>query len=500
MADRQGPGDALAGLSSLLEAVSDHAIVRLDTTGAILTWSGPAAAMFGWAPQEILTRNFARLLAPEGRADTAARLARAAGGEHTEVAEDCCRNDGTRLSAITSLAAIHDAGGGLQGYWLVVRNTSAAREAARAIEASGTVLKSILATVPDAMIVIDDLGIIESFSTAAETVFGYTEAEIVGRNVAVLMPFPDREMHDAYMAHYRTTGEKRIIGTSRRVLGQRKNGTTFPHTLRIAEATGGGRRVFTGFLRDLTQQEADAARLAELQAELLHISRLTAMGTMASTLAHELNQPVTAVANYVETSLALLDAGGADRTVLSEALAEAAAEAHRAGKIVRRLRDFFARGELDKTIEALPDLVDDACALGMIGAANHGIVVERDIAPAAGSVLVDRVQIQQVLINLMRNAAEAISPERPGIVRIAAQPRGDLAHITVSDNGSGLEPGVAEQLFSAFVTTKRDGMGLGLSICRTIVEAHGGRIWAEARPVGTAFHFTLPRVKESGDD
>jgi len=260
--------------------------------------------------------------------------------------------------------------------------------------------------------------------------------------------------------------------------------------------------VFTGFIRDLTQRESAAAQLAELQSELLHISRVTAMGTMASTLAHELNQPVTAVANYVETSLALLQAGtpGSDG-IVQEALAEAAAEAHRAGKIVRRLRDFVARGELDKTVEALGDIVDDARALGMVGAATPAIEIERAIDPATGPVLVDRVQIQQVLINLMRNAVEATPAGRGGMIRVTARRQGDFAQVTVTDSGAGLAPGIVANMFGAFASTKRDGMGLGLSICRTIIEAHGGRIWAESRPIGTAFHFTVPRAgREIRDD
>ncbi|MET3826220.1 signal transduction histidine kinase [Sphingomonas sp. PvP055] len=223
---------------------------------------------------------------------------------------------------------------------------------------------------------------------------------------------------------------------------------------------------------------------------------------MASTLAHELNQPVTAVANYVETSLAVLQAGAPDSVaIVEEALAEAASEALRAGKIVRRLRDFVARGELDKTVEAVGDIVEDACALGMVRATTAAVRVERAIDPATGSVLVDRVQIQQVLINLMRNAVEAIPADSGGVVRVTARRQGDFAQVTVSDSGGGLNPAIVANMFGAFASTKRDGMGLGLSICRTIIEAHGGRIWAESRPVGTAFHFTVPLANpETRDD
>jgi two-component system sensor kinase FixL len=471
----------------------------LDTRGQIATWSGPAAAMFGWTSEEAIGDHFALLLSPDDAPDAAASLAKASGASNFELRAECRRKDGSALPAITSLTSIPGDAGAIVGYWLVVRDISALQQSATAIADNDNIIKSILANAPDAMIGTDDQGVVISFNGAAEALFGYTSAEVVGRNVSLLMPPPDREMHEKYMAKYRASDQRRIIGTSRRVLGQRKNGTLFPHTLHVAEARVGGQRVFNGFLRDLTEQEAAAAELAELQAELLHVSRLSAMGTMASTLAHELNQPITAIANYVETSLALLNAADADRAVIGDALTEAAQQAHRAGKIVHRVREFFARGKVDKTSEALPALVDDACALGLIGAAQRGIVVECDIAPGISPVLVDRVQIQQVLINLMRNAVEAIAPGKRGIVRITARPRGNFAHITVTDNGIGLPEGLEERLFSAFVTTKRDGMGLGLSICRTIIESHGGRIWAEKRPVGTAFHFTLPKVQVDAD-
>ncbi|WP_242186875.1 PAS domain-containing sensor histidine kinase [Sphingomonas sp. CARO-RG-8B-R24-01] len=480
-------------LPSLIEALPDHAIVRLDRQGLVNGWGKAAELLFGWTEAEIGGQGAGRLLAPGTAASLLDDLA-SDGLARRKTAEDLCRHkDGTCFRAIVSLTAIDGVGGAVEGYWLVVRDVTAERASASSIESSAILLNSILETVPDAMIVIDDHGVIQSFSTTAQTLFGYDEAEVVGRNVSMLMPSPDREAHDRYLSRYLDTGERRIIGMARRVIGLRKDGTTFAHELAIGEARGRGRRVFTGFIRDLTNRESAAAQLAELQSELLHISRVTAMGTMASTLAHELNQPVTAVANYVETSLALLQEAAPDnQAIVQEALAEAAAEAHRAGKIVRRLRDFVARGELDKSVERLGDIVDDACALGMVGAATPAIEIERAIDPATGAVLVDRVQIQQVLINLMRNAVESIPVDRPGVVRLTARRQGDFAQVTVTDSGTGLDAGIAANIFGAFASTKRDGMGLGLSICRTIIEAHGGRIWAESRPVGTAFHFTIP--------
>jgi two-component system sensor kinase FixL len=225
---------------------------------------------------------------------------------------------------------------------------------------------------------------------------------------------------------------------------------------------------------------------------------------MASTLAHELNQPITAIANYVEAVRHQLAAPDPDDLpMLREALEETAKETLRAGHIVRRLRDFIARGDVEKTIEPLPALINEAAALGLMGAREKGIEPQFDLDPYASPVLVDKIQIQQVLINLIRNACEAMSEsdERRLTVTSKLDEQPGFVRIIVADTGPGVAPDVAAQLFTAFVSTKSEGMGLGLSICRTIVEANGGRIWMQPRAKGggAEFHFTLMRAGQEDD-
>lgn len=366
---------------------------------------------------------------------------------------------------------------------------------ALALEAAEARLRSILQTVPDAMIIIDERGRIESLSTTAERLFGYDADEACGRNVSLLMPSPYREQHDAYIERYLTTGERRIIGIGRIVVGQRKDGTTFPMHLTVGELRTGDRHHFTGFIRDLTDQQLTEDRLKELQSEVTHMSRFTALGEMASTLAHEINQPLTAISNYLKGSRRLLERmDGENVDMLRDAVSKAADQALRAGQIIRRLREFVARGESERRIESLPKLIEDASTLALVGAREHGIAVTFRLDPGADLVLADRIQIQQVLVNLMRNAIDVMSEggeiRRLDIATVAGPD--DQVEVTVADTGSGLAPEVARQLFQPFVTTKRKGMGLGLSICRTIVEAHGGKIWVESpADGGTIFHFTL---------
>lgn len=364
-------------------------------------------------------------------------------------------------------------------------------------------LQSILDTVPEAMIVIDEHGVMQSFSSAAERLFGIRAADAIGRNVKALMPSPYRENHDDYMHRYMTTGERRIIGIGRVVVGQRKDGSTFPMELAVGEMKSGDRRFFTGFIRDLTERQQTEARLQELQSELVHISRLTAMGEMASTLAHELNQPLSAISNYLKGSRRLLEGNSDDRSAkMRDALDKAGDQAMRAGQIIRRLRDFVARGESERRVESVTKLVEEASALSLVGVKDRGIRVQFQFDPTVDLVLADRVQIQQVLLNLIRNAMDSMETSQTRDLVISIAPAGDShVRISVADSGSGIAPEISEQLFQPFVTTKRQGMGVGLSISRTIVEAHGGRIWVEPNPTGgTIFLFTLAIVNEGDVD
>ena len=210
------------------------------------------------------------------------------------------RKDGRIIDIALTISPIRDAAGRIVGASKIARDITDAKRAAAALIESEALLRSILDTVPDGMVVIDARGTVQSFSAAAEHMFGYSAEEVLGRNVSMLMPSPYRENHDGYLARYLATGERRIIGFGRVVTGQRKDGSVFPLELSVGEARSDGRRLFTGFVRDLTERQQTLNRLQELQTELSHVSRLTEMGQMASALAHELNQPLTAVMNYFE--------------------------------------------------------------------------------------------------------------------------------------------------------------------------------------------------------
>ncbi len=354
-------------------------------------------------------------------------------------------------------------------------------------------LQSILDTVPEAMVVIDDHGIMRSFSVTAERLFGWSADEVIGKNVSMLMPTPYRQEHDGYLQRYRTTGERRIIGIGRIVVGERKDGSTFPMELAVGEAKIGSEQFFTGFVRDLTERRTQERRMQELQSELVHVSRLTAMGEMASSLAHELNQPLSAITSYLRGAVTLLKSEQPDKARVIEVLDRSSAQALRAGDIIKRLREFVAKGETEHTLENPAVLLEEAAALALVGARELGVRVSLRCDRDLPDIIVDKIQIQQVALNLIRNAVEAMETTGRRELSIGVARQNAFAFFSVADTGAGIAPEITKHLFQPFVTSKANGMGVGLSICRTIIEAHGGRINARANEGGgTVFEFTLP--------
>jgi len=486
-------------ISDLLLDHVPAALALFDTEMCYLGCSRRWREDYGLDDQQVVGKSHYEVF-PEISAEWRGIHRRALAGESfSNEGEPFPRADGSVDWVQWEITPWHEADGRIGGLILFAEKLTEKVEHVRIEAEHADYLRSILETVPDAMITIDEQGIVLSFSKAAERMFGYDADEVIGQNVKMLMPEDEAVQHDGYLAHYRLTRERRIIGNARRVFGRRKDGSCFPHELFVGEANGGGRRTFTGFLRDLTAREDADARLSELQAELVHIARISAVGTMATALAHELNQPLHAIANYVQSSAALL-AREEERSLdlVQGALEEAGREALRAGGIVQRLREFVARGELEHTIALPRDLAAEARDLGIAGSAVREIECDVRVPKGLQPVLVDRVQIQQVLLNLIRNAVEAIGTR--GTIMIDARQEGTLMRFSVTDTGIGIEPGMEERVFEPFISTKASGMGMGLAICRTIIEAHGGTMWCEQAPSGgAAFYFTVPVVESDND-
>ena len=492
-----GENQATRLLAAIVES-SEDAIVSETLGGIVTSWNNAAERIFGYTAAEMMGQPIS-LLAPPGRANEIRDILDCIRkGERVEhYRTERRRKDGRIIQISLTVSPIHDGSGRIVGASKIARDITETELAAALLEREAH-LRSILDTIPDGMVVIDDRGIIQSFSATAERMFGFTAEEVCGRNVNMLMPSPYRESHDGYISRYLATGERRIIGLGRVVTAQRKDGSTFPIELAVGEVKAEGHRLFTGFLRDLTERQRTLRRLQELQSELAHVSRLTEMGQMASALAHELNQPLTAATNYLEAAQ-LLFAGGSSAAIERSArvVDNALGQVGRATQIIRRLREFVRKGETQQRAESIGKIIEEAAALALIGAKERGVKVQLQSAPQLPDVLIDKVQIQQVVVNLMRNAIEAMElSHRRELTISAAMNEDGTVVISIVDTGPGIAPEVAARLFQPFVTTKAQGMGVGLSICRSIVEAHNGKLWAEPNPDGgTVFRFTVPSIR-----
>jgi two-component system sensor kinase FixL len=360
---------------------------------------------------------------------------------------------------------------------------------------SDVLFKTLIEFAVDGIMVIDEMGLIQVYNQACERMFGYGADEVIGQNVKILMPPPYHAEHDDYLAHYRDTGERRIIGIGREVVGRRKNGTTFAMYLSVGEGRFNDRRIFFGIVHDISERKANEQRILELQKELLHATRLSTTGQLGAALAHELNQPLTAILNY---SGILQDHAkaktSADGEMVREIAGQIAEQTVRAGEIIKRLRGFVSKREPDRRSQDLNAVIEESIALGFVGAADTSVKLRTRLAKDLPPVFVDKVQIQQVMINLVRNAVEAMQQTPKRILTVATdRDGGEFVRVSVADTGPGLAKEIVESLFQPFRTTKADGLGIGLSICRTIIESHGGRLWMEPNPDhGVSFHFRLP--------
>jgi PAS domain S-box-containing protein len=298
----------------------------------------------------------------------------------------------------------------------------------------------------------------------------------------------------------RTGRPMNIAAVSRDLRGQKKLEADLRHLnesleQRVAERTSELAEALERLTLESVERVRADARAQELQLELFHSSRLSAAGQMAGALAHELNQPLTAFTNSVNAGRRMMANGAHHRIdTVCDVLEEAADQALRAGEIIRRLREFVASGETEMRVENLPDLIREASDLASAGTGAHGVQVRLNLDPRAETVLGNRIQLQQVVLNLIRNAYEAMAQSEWRELEVAtAQLDDGSIEIAVADRGSGLPDEIVGHLFEPFHTTKRNGMGLGLSICRSIVEAHGGRLRYEPNSGGGAvFRLTLP--------
>jgi len=355
---------------------------------------------------------------------------------------------------------------------------------------------SVLDTAVDGIIVADDKGRILIFNTACERLFGWSVGEVMGQNMKMLMPPDYAGEHDTYIDNYKTSGVRKIIGIGREVRGRHRDGTVFPIELSVGEALTPNGRQFIGILRDLRPRKEAEQRLNQLQTDLLHMARVSAMDEMGAALAHELNQPLTAVMLYLQ-AVGRAHSRAAEtgppvefESSIKPILDKAVRVAERAGNIIQRMRQFVEKREPERRLVELNPLVDDAVELTLLGY-RRGTQVQRRLAEPSPTVMVDTIQIQQIVVNLVRNALEAVKSTPEPVIRISTLSHGATVRLTVTDNGPGVPADAIPNLFKAFSSSKRTGLGLGLAITRTIAQNHGGDLTVDPGGKGKGASFTL---------
>jgi len=361
--------------------------------------------------------------------------------------------------------------------------------------------KALLDAAVDAIIVIDQRGCIETFNSAAEVMFGFSAREVLDKNVSLLMPEPYQSEHDGYISNYLDTGNAKIIGIGREATGQRKNGSVFPIDLSVGKIPTDDQPKFVGIIRDATRRKRSEEEIHQTRERLAQFGRLSTLGEMAASLAHELNQPLAAIATYTQACQRLIESGKSDDDEILATLRKCDSQARRAGEVIRRLRQFVRKREAERQEMSCNDIIHDVAALAEVDARDNGIPLTIDIAQGLPKVMVDTVQIQQVILNLIRNGIDAMANmnhNNQGISISVSNSEDKQLIVAVTDHGSGITQEAENRIFQPFFTTKPSGMGLGLVICRSIIESHGGALGFTKNPSGgTTFYFTLPTISET---
>jgi PAS domain S-box-containing protein len=354
----------------------------------------------------------------------------------------------------------------------------------------------------DAVISMDERGVVLLANPATRRIFGYDLAEIIGEPMTMLMPEMMRQLHENGFKRYLATGKRHLNWQGVEVTAQRKDGQEFPVEVSFGELTSNGHKVFTGFVRDISERKqaeerlrASERNLQMTQAELARVSRLTTMGELAASIAHEVNQPLTGVINTASACLRLLANKNLEPEVLRGALEGIITDGTRASTVLARIRAFIKKEPAEKSELDINEVIQEVLSLAGRELYENQVSPEHQLKTDLPSVLADRVQLQQVLLNLIMNGIEAMAEvtDRPRLLGVQSRidESGEVL-VAVSDSGTGfgLE---ADRVFNPFFTTKANGMGMGLSISRSLVEGHGGRLWAASNsPHGAVFSFTLP--------
>jgi len=486
--------------SSRLAAIvssSDDAIVSKTLDGTITSWNAGATNILGYQADEMIGQPITRIIPPELHQEEKQILVRLHRGERIQHYETIrLAKDGRRVDISLTVSPLFNQSGKVVGASKVARDITERKLAEQALRETTARLRTLTETAVDGVILIDARGVVLMFNPACEKLFGYSADTVIGENVKMLMPQPYRHEHDRYITNYRDTRDPKIIGSGREVMGLRKDGSTFPMDLSVGEARQDGESIFVGIIRDLTSRKRTEAELEQARAELVRVARVTTLGELTAAIAHEVNQPLTGLVSSGNACLRWLAGDVPNLKAARQSVERMISAGSRAGEVIRRIRALVGKAPPLRDRLNINDAITEVIALIRGEIQRNRISLRTKLSTDVPLVLGDRIQLQQVILNLILNAMEAMSdlspqPRELSVSSAKDGPNGAL--VSVRDSGTGLDGTVLDRLFEAFYTTKAHGMGIGLAVSRTIIQAHGGRLWAAPNvPQGAIFQFTLP--------
>jgi PAS domain S-box-containing protein len=479
-------------LRLMVESIKDFAIFTIDKEARVVSWNSGAQHLFGYSEDEVLGQSFVIIFPPEDRAHSVPEQELAAAAANGRATDERwhIRKDGSRFFASGVLAPIFDDDSNLRGFTKICRDITERKEAEVAIREAAVRLKAIVDTAVDGIITIDESGTVESMNLAAERLFGFRRDEVIGANIKMLMPEPYRREHDGYVAAYLSTGQKRIIGSGREVVGLRKDGSTFPMDLSVSETRLGSRRIFTGIVRDITERKRLEEELKGADERKNHFLAM---------LAHELRNPLAPISNAVQI-MRIEGPSGPNHDWSIDVIAE---QIKQMTRIVDDLLDVsrISRGRvvLQREPVELTLVVDLAVQASRPQLDEYGHELRISLPQEPIVLDLDRARFAQVLSNLLNNSAK-YTPEG-GRISLAVEPSDSEVLIKIADNGIGIAPEILPKVFDLFVqadqslSRSRGGLGIGLTVVRSLVEMHQGSVSAQSEGpgMGTEFRIRVPR-------
>ncbi len=494
--------EGAARLRTLIETAVDG-VILINARGVVLVFNPACEKLFGYSADAVIGQNVKMLMPEPYRQEHDRYLSNYLDTREPKIigiGREVMgrRKDGSTFPMGLSVGEAKQEGESI--FVGIIHDLTASKRTEQALREGAARLLTLIETAVDGVILINSRGVVSVFNPACEKLFGYSADAVIGQNVKMLMPQPYRQEHDRYLSNYLDTREPKIIGSGREVLGRRKDGSTFPMNLSVGEAKQEGESIFVGIIHDLSASRRTEGELQQAQTELARVARVTTLGELTAAIAHEVNQPLTGLVSSGNACLRWLASEPPNLEAARNSVERMVSAGNRASEVITRIRALVANSLPQRELLDINEAITEVVALIDREVQRNHVSLQLDLADNVPPILGDRIQLQQVVLNLVLNAIEAMSEvgdRRRELSVSSATDENNGALVVVRDSGTGLGAASADRLFEAFYTTKAHGMGIGLAVSRTIIQAHGGRLWATPNmPHGAIFQFSLPADSE----